>query len=111
MAATTTANGTAEEVFIDSLPYFDNDLATHPNLQALVDAEIARELKSHPVPDPSNHPRLQPLLPPFQVRPPTIPSRAAFSNYDMSHEPHAFVTRRARQHAATAPDRILPSTG
>ena len=64
MAATT-----SDGVFIDSLPYFDNDLSIHPNLQAQVDAEIARELKSQPPPNPANDPRLLPERPLFKVRP------------------------------------------
>lgn len=58
----------ADNVFIDSLPYYDDDLAQHPNLQALVDAEIARELKAKPPPNPATDPRLPPERPLFKVR-------------------------------------------
>lgn len=58
----------ADNVFIDSLPYYDDDLAQHPNLQALVDAEIARELKAKPQPNPATDPRLPPQRPLFKVR-------------------------------------------
>lgn len=57
-----------DNVFIDSLPYYDDDLAQHPNLQALVDAEIARELKAKPPPNPATDPRLPPERPLFKVR-------------------------------------------
>ena len=71
MTATTTigaTNGSTDDVFIDSLPYFDNDLETQSNLQTLVDKEIARELKGRPPPDANSDPRLQPDKPLFQVR-------------------------------------------
>lgn len=58
----------ADNVFIDSLPYYDDDLAQQPNLQALVDAEIARELKAKPPPNHATDPRLPPERPLFKVR-------------------------------------------
>lgn len=51
-------------VILDSLPYYDNDLSANTELQALVDAEIAKELKSMPPLDPS---RLPPELQLFKV--------------------------------------------
>ncbi|KAG8930192.1 hypothetical protein FRC01_003161 [Tulasnella sp. 417] len=59
----------ADNVFIDSLPYYDDDLAQHPNLQALVDAEIARELKAKPPPNHATDPRLPPERPLFKDNP------------------------------------------
>ncbi|KAG8858729.1 hypothetical protein FRB96_004866 [Tulasnella sp. 330] len=53
-------------VILDSLPYYDNDLSTDPELKALVDAEIVKELKSMPPLDPS---RLPPELQLFQDKP------------------------------------------
>jgi len=38
----------SDSVLHDSLPYYDRDLELHPQLRALVDAEIARELKRQP---------------------------------------------------------------
>jgi pre-mRNA-splicing factor SPF27 len=45
-------------MFLDALPYFDNDLAQHPELAARVDAEIAKELKTQSPPNPDADPRL-----------------------------------------------------
>ncbi len=58
----------AEGVFIDALPYYDNDLASQPNLKALVDSEIARELKAFSPPKPGSDRRLQLEQPLFKVR-------------------------------------------
>ncbi|KDQ20548.1 hypothetical protein BOTBODRAFT_124185 [Botryobasidium botryosum FD-172 SS1] len=46
-------------VLHDSLPYYDRDLELHPSLRALVDAEIARELKRLPPPS-LDDPRIPP---------------------------------------------------
>lgn len=67
-STTTHSMTSADNVFIDSLPYYDDDLAQHPNLQALVDAEIARELKAKPPPNHATDPRLPPERPLFKVR-------------------------------------------
>ncbi|KAG8908546.1 hypothetical protein FRB99_005906 [Tulasnella sp. 403] len=66
-----TTNGSTplQDALIDSLPYFDNDLETHPGLQAKVDAELAKELTSLPPPDPTTDPRLLPERPLFKNNP------------------------------------------
>jgi len=46
-------------VLHDSLPYYDRDLELHSSLRALVDAEIARELKRQPPPS-LDDPRIPP---------------------------------------------------
>ncbi|KAG9014830.1 hypothetical protein FRB94_008988 [Tulasnella sp. JGI-2019a] len=53
-------------VILDSLPYYDNDLSANHELKALVDAEIAKELKSMPPLDPS---RLPPEMQLFKDKP------------------------------------------
>jgi len=53
-------------VLLDSLPYYDNDLSVHPGLQHLVDAEIAKELKTMP---PFDTARLPPELQLFKDKP------------------------------------------
>lgn len=55
-------NSTNTALILDSLPYYDDDLTANPDLQAKVDAEIARELKAMPPM------RLPPDIQPLKVR-------------------------------------------
>ena len=76
-----------EQAFLDA-----NDLANDPKLKALVDAEIARELKSMPPPpaSPAQDPRLIPDRPLFKVRYKTLAFRHWLRNIHVpsTHEPH-----------------------
>jgi len=55
-------------MFLDALPYVDNDLAQHPELAAKVEAEIVKELKASPPPNPETDTRLAPEFQLFAVR-------------------------------------------
>ena len=50
----------------DSLPYYDDDLQTHPHLQQKVEQELARELKK--MNQSSLHPKVPPPVELFTVR-------------------------------------------
>jgi len=47
----------------ESLPYHDDELSKYPYLEALVDKELARELKAPQ----TLHPSIPPLIEPFSV--------------------------------------------
>lgn len=47
----------------ESLPYYDDDLQKYPYLEALVDKELAREVKAPQ----TLHPSIPPLADPFAV--------------------------------------------
>lgn len=59
--------GPTAETLLDSLPYYDRDLELHPNLRALVDTEIDRELKRNSPPANELHPRVPKAIQLFEV--------------------------------------------
>jgi pre-mRNA-splicing factor SPF27 len=56
-----------ETLLLDALPYVDKDLEVHPNLQALVDAEIAKETRRFKPTPIDSDPRIPPDITLFAV--------------------------------------------
>jgi len=61
---TTMAAGISGSDPFESLPYFDDDLQKYHHLEALVDKELARELKASQ----TLHPSIPPIVEPYTVR-------------------------------------------
>lgn len=68
----------------DALPYYDRDIEV-PALKALVDAEIARELKRNP--KPTTDPRIPPEYNLFEVRPSPMLNISADTNEHAQKNP------------------------
>lgn len=57
---------TSSPAFFDALPYYDNDLDTHPILREKVQHELAVEVQK--LKQDAPHPNLPPVYEPFKVR-------------------------------------------
>jgi len=57
------ATGISDSDPFESLPYFDDDLQKYHHLEALVEKELARELKTSQ----TLHPKVPPMVEPFAV--------------------------------------------
>ena len=71
------ASGISEP--FEALPYFDDDLQKYPHLEALVEKELARELKASQI----LHPSIPPMVEPSAVSEHIIIPFSIYENFMM----------------------------